>query len=311
MNSSKLSFNLKVNTNAPSIDNVGSIDGLYGDEESLMNLYSIQQQTSKTQTQNGYKSPSPSSPVTPSVAASGSGSPPQYNLVILDWDDTCFPTTTVVTDKIGLNSVEICEFGKCLYELFSILINLYGDNNIYIITNARREWVFDSLRQLSQRYQLLTNNDKNDYFAAIYNSLLILNINIISANDLYHNKYPRQPLLWKIKTFKQITINHFQKLNKINKYENCQYVILSIGDSEDEFTASLEAKFILKKQIEQNPYNKSKIFLHRIKLRDDPTIKQMMQQMIFLKLNAKIIKNNSNNFGDDKSGFDKSITLRL
>ena len=298
---SKLSFNLKVNTNAPLIGDKISSDKIYGDEESLMNLYLIQEQIRNTRHENdiGYKSPSPSSPVSPSLPNMIKENK-KYNLVILDWDDTCFPTTTVVTDKINLTINEIDKFGKCLYELFSILINIYGDNNIYIITNAKKEWVFDSLREISQKYQLLTNNDPNNYFAAIYNSLLTLNINIISANDLYHKKYPQQPLLWKIKAFKLITINHFKKLNKINKYENCQYVILSIGDSEDEFTASLEAKFILKKQIKQNPYNKSEILLHRIKLRDDPTIKQMMQQMMFLKLNAKIIENNKEN-----------ITLRL
>ena len=66
-----------------------------------------------------------------------------------------------------------------------------------------------------------------DYFAAIYNSLLTLNITVISAQDLYSTEYPQQPLIWKLSAFKQITIQHFMVINKINKYENCQYIILS------------------------------------------------------------------------------------
>mmetsp|Transcript_55758 Transcript_55758/g.50171 ORF Transcript_55758/g.50171 Transcript_55758/m.50171 type:complete len:330 (+) Transcript_55758:272-1261(+) len=325
-NKSKLSFDLKLNLNAPLIVNNSSSttnkpssyqvvsnnnNNLYH-QQSPISMSKIQQQQYQQPPSFNPKSPTPSSPVTPChppmIIDNDNDDKPVYNLVVLDWDDTLFPTTSIVLDKRQLSAIELLYFGKYLYELIDELIKSYGDSNIYIITNAAKEWVFRSLKESSQRYQRLTSHDQYaqsmNYFAAIYNSLLTLNITVISAQDRFSGKYPGQPLIWKLNAFKQITVQHFMSLNKINKYETCQYIILSIGDSEDEFTASLEAKYCLKRQIEQNPYNESEILLHRIKLMEDPSPQQMMQQMIMLKSNVKAIKSVI-------SGKDNAITLRL
>eukprot|EP00484_Ammonia_sp_Unknown_P027251 CAMPEP_0197022114 /NCGR_PEP_ID=MMETSP1384-20130603/3002_1 /TAXON_ID=29189 /ORGANISM="Ammonia sp." /LENGTH=336 /DNA_ID=CAMNT_0042450085 /DNA_START=69 /DNA_END=1079 /DNA_ORIENTATION=- len=215
----------------------------------------------------------------------------QHNLVFLDWDDTLFPTTFLITEKQETTIEQMRDFGKSVYDFLNVLIALYHDSNIYIVTNATKDWLFTSLYQTSQTYQALATQYQPeqralDYFAAIYNSLRTLNIGVVSAADLYCKRYPNQPLLWKIHAFKEIASSHFTR--KSPSSSSCAYTIVSIGDSDEEFTASLEAKCVLNRQVGRNP--NSNVLLHRIKLVSDPSVSELTKEIKYLSENARCIK---------------------
>ena len=68
------------------------------------------------------------------------------SLIILDWDNTLFPTTFVNTNKINLttNSSKtkllsvFAELDNLLYKLFQKILNLA---DLMIITNASLSWI--------------------------------------------------------------------------------------------------------------------------------------------------------------------------
>ena len=68
------------------------------------------------------------------------------SLIILDWDNTLFPTTFVNTNKINLttNSSKtkllsvFAELDNLLYKLFQKILNIA---DLMIITNASLSWI--------------------------------------------------------------------------------------------------------------------------------------------------------------------------
>lgn len=123
-------------------------------------------------------------------------------LLIFDWDDTLYPTNLLNDEK--LNTVDI---DNRLYKTLSYLNN-YG--TIVIITNATRSWIDLCIDDLPMINKFIKNK----------------NIDIISAQDLYKEKYPS--IYWKIEAF--ISIMNQEKYNKYNN-------IISIGDGVYEYKA--------------------------------------------------------------------------
>ena len=80
-----------------------------------------------------------------------------------------------------------------LYKLLSRFIQ-YG--KVIIVTNAMEKWVHITSEILPNTKQLIDNN-----------------IDIISAKDVYQEKFPDEMYIWKKLIFKQITMEYF-----INKY---------------------------------------------------------------------------------------------
>ena len=217
----------------------------------------------------------------------------KLSIVIFDWDDTLFPTTTIINNKQDINIQLLDKFGKTLYELFKEWMKIYGSRNIYIVTNSGKDWCLKSLKLLSKMYQIKQKDiskQKLDYFAAIYNSLISLNVRIISAQYLYSTKYPKKPTIWKIKAFKQIIIEHFKNIKCESCHDNI-YEIVSIGDSENEYIASYEAKHKLNKYIKRRKSTNNIIRLHRVKLKEKPQINDMIEQMKLLNKEANIMNN--------------------
>ena len=115
-------------------------------------------------------------------------------IVIFDWDDTLFPTTAIQQSPSGaMNVEELCKFGKSVYELLEKYIHHFGVDNMRIVTNGTKSWVFKSLKMASDLYRGYFDGATNgmeqkgrdqDYFAAIYNS-------IVSARDEYAERYPQ------------------------------------------------------------------------------------------------------------------------
>lgn len=139
-------------------------------------------------------------------------------VIILDWDDTLFPTSWVVNNNINLtDSLNRWKYLSIFNKLDNILCALikklqkYGQ--VIIITNALLNWIKDSVSVLPKT------------------SEVIKYIKILSARQLFQTQ-SNDIMEWKKRTFKQI-IN-----NKINNKKILN--IISIGDAEYEYRALID-----------------------------------------------------------------------
>jgi hypothetical protein len=163
-------------------------------------------------------------------------------LIILDWDDTLFPTTWFIHNNINLNETYMKKlYTSYFYELDNIIykllkkIILLGD--VTIITNALIEWINTSSSVLPKTKKIINNK-----------------IHIISARGNFQNKYPNI-MDWKKEAF---------KLAKSHKYIN----IISVGDAHYEYNALIGL------------YNKeSHILLKSIKFMNEPIQEVLIDQL--------------------------------
>jgi hypothetical protein len=143
-------------------------------------------------------------------------------IIILDWDDTLFPTYWISKNKINIAQsstrdkyiVYFQELDRVLSKLLNKL-STYG--KIIIVTNALPEWVKISSIVLPNTY------------------LFLKNTKIVSARAKYQ-KYGSSPMQWKEYAFKYEITNELKKNNFIN--------VISIGDAEYEYRALISLNFI-------------------------------------------------------------------
>ena len=141
-------------------------------------------------------------------------------LIILDWDDTLFPTSWVNKNNINImnkNDIQIYKkyFEKVdiyLYKFLNLITN-YGD--VIIITNALLNWIEISSKILPRTYSLLKKKN---------------NIKIVSARGEY-SSVTDDLMEWKKMAFQ----NELVKKTREKKINN----IISIGDAEYEYFALL------------------------------------------------------------------------
>ncbi len=140
-------------------------------------------------------------------------------LIILDWDDTLFPTSWV-----NKNNIEITNNNKFLYKkyfeqidinLYKLLKNLSKYGDVVIITNALLNWIDISAKILPHTNNYLSNSN---------------NIKIVSARGEY-SPMTDNIMDWKKLAFK----NELAKKTQEKKINN----IISIGDAEYEYYALL------------------------------------------------------------------------
>ena len=136
-------------------------------------------------------------------------------LIILDWDDTLFPTTWITTNQINLkNNIEVEKhknyFNQIDIDLYNLLKKLMRCGKVIIVTNALLNWIQISTAILPRTMSLL---DK---------------IVVISARGDYQSK-SNNPMDWKKMAFKR----EVELLSKNKKINN----IISIGDAEYEYNA--------------------------------------------------------------------------
>lgn len=184
----------------------------------------------------------------------------QKTLIILDWDDTLFPTSWLVKMNINLNDQIVKKYyqkyfeklDNLIHKLLSILMR-YG--RVIIVTNALLTWISVSSSVLP-RTQKLANY-----------------IKIVSARGEYQ-QYTPNILEWKTLAFKN-EFNKTHKYDKTSKYDNKIYNIISIGDAEYEYMALVnlygfnkEHKKILKSiKLVKNPslevlYDELNVLIH-------------------------------------------------
>lgn len=132
-------------------------------------------------------------------------------LIIIDWDDTLYPTSWVMNNRIDLTDHKTrVKYNKYFdnldKHLYTTLCKIRKLGEILIITNAMPDWIDLSLSVLPKTKEILSKCD------------------IISARQRYHNKSKMTE--WKKLTFNEEIINRLDK-KKINN-------ILSLGDAEYE-----------------------------------------------------------------------------
>ena len=181
----------------------------------------------------------------------------EHTLIILDWDDTLFPTTWVTSGNIdikniGKNPTLVSYFKNLdieLEELFKILINL---GHVMIITNAQLNWINISSTILPLTSKFLKTNNKS-----------LKPVEVISARA-FATPYSENPNDWKKITFEYIILNAY----KNKKYNN----VISIGDAEYEYNALVNLynqdskNYKLLKSIKFIKYPPKKILIDQIKV---------------------------------------------
>ena len=150
-------------------------------------------------------------------------------LIILDWDDTLFPTSWLSKNNINLLDIDeqnkyIVFFSRLDNLLYKLFLNMIKYGQIVIITNATQKWIHISSNIIPNTQKIIQNR-----------------VPIISAKDTYEKKYPMQTSMWKKLSFKNIISDYF----KSYKYQNRG----SLGDADHEFYAmtDLYDEFSLRK----------------------------------------------------------------
>lgn len=138
-------------------------------------------------------------------------------LIILDWDDTLFPTSWVNKNNINIININKLNYHR-FFEKIDIFLNKLFNNlvklgDIIIITNALLNWIDISSKILPLSYNLFKNNK---------------NIKFVSARGEYSS------LTNDINNWKKMAF--INELNKKTHQKNINNII-SIGDAEYEYFA--------------------------------------------------------------------------
>ena len=172
-------------------------------------------------------------------------------IFIFDWDDTLFFTTHLNPSKeelfLYVNSKEKKMMSTIEFYIKQILIKALSKGTVLIITNSSEGWVEACVK-------------------FYYPNLIpiLTNVNIISARQLYSDKYPGKPLIWKIKAFDDLR-------SKFN-FEKCHITnIVSIGDNNSEIIATQK----LGEKI-------NNCIVKTIKFREEPNLQELIKQLILI-----------------------------
>ena len=172
------------------------------------------------------------------------------NIFIFDWDDTLLCTSVLSPNgyfdedrEISTSTLE--RISKLEKYVKQILLKAVEKGDTYIISNSELGWIkYSCQRFFSQVYELLNK------------------IKVISARDLYEEKYPNEFKMWKIKAFNDI----------INNYSlNLPTNIIIFGDSSED----IEAGYNLKSKFRNG-------FLKFIKFMEYPLISDIKNQLVLL-----------------------------
>jgi hypothetical protein len=176
------------------------------------------------------------------------------SLVILDWDNTLFPSTWVTRNYINLNDREVRNkyldfFSELDTLIFTLLKNISEYSKVIIITNALPVWIKICSGVLPKTSYLLNN------------------IRVISARKNFQ-KVSTDATEWKKLAFK----DEVEKELDIKNIQN----IISVGDASYEYNALI------------NLYNKNRI-LKSMKFLEEPTQEVLKDQLEVLIDNIKEI----------------------
>uniref|UniRef100_A0A6C0EAT6 FCP1 homology domain-containing protein n=1 Tax=viral metagenome TaxID=1070528 RepID=A0A6C0EAT6_9ZZZZ len=139
----------------------------------------------------------------------------EKTLIILDWDDTLFPTSWIVKNQLDISNVHLMVkytkyFSKLDEALYRLLTRLQKCGTVIIVTNALPEWVRLSSKLLPQT------------------QTIVRTLKIVSARKIY------QDIVSNYNDWKKYAFN--DQLNEIDKRKKINNII-SVGDAEYEYNA--------------------------------------------------------------------------
>lgn len=184
----------------------------------------------------------------------------RYNtIVIIDWDDTLFPTSWVTKNNISVGDYKTRKKYKSLFSELDItahnfLLNIGNHSRTILVTNASLSWFYTSLNMLPNTEAYIKSN-----------------IPVISARELHSPKFPNQPNKWKIQVYNKL----IQPVITNGQLKN----IISIGDGPSEFYALINLAF----------NNKKSIYYKTVRFLGTPNTTQLMEQISMVNKNVKNI----------------------
>ena len=143
-------------------------------------------------------------------------------LIILDWDDTLFPTSWITTNEINIKTIKdnnnLMPYFNTIDNELSILLKILSRcGKVIIVTNAMLNWIILSSGILPMTNKLLNlNKEKSN------------KIEVISAREQYQEK-SSNPMSWKTYAFDELLHSAYAN-KKINN-------VISVGDAEYEYNA--------------------------------------------------------------------------
>jgi hypothetical protein len=176
-------------------------------------------------------------------------------LIILDWDDTLFPTTWITTNEINLkNNIETEKyrgyFNQIDQDLYNLLKKLTMCGTVIIVTNALLSWIKLSTTILPKTSSILES------------------IKVISARGDYQSK-SQNPMDWKKLAFESIIQTITKKINNI----------ISVGDAEYEYNALISLfdnnpkTYKLLKSVKFIKYPTKEVLIDQIRVLERASIK--------------------------------------
>jgi len=191
------------------------------------------------------------------------------NIIIIDWDDTLFPTSWVNKNNIKFDDRNTVDKYKLYFleldkTISSFLESLQKISDVYIVTNANINWIKSCLQMLQLTANVIIQN----------------NIRLVSARDNYSGKKD-SPTEWKIFTFQDIINDILNKIN-FNFKKNTILNIISLGDAMYEYIALIKLNTFLRKFIEDKLKDNNCNFnylLKNIKFMDKPEFNYIIDQI--------------------------------
>lgn len=201
------------------------------------------------------------------------------NIIIIDWDDTLFPTSWLNKNDIKLNDENVKVTYKIYFqELDKSIKNLLKSysqiSTIYIVTNASMKWILASLNTLPLTRKFIMKE----------------NIRIISSRDLY-SKENVKTAKWKLNTYENIVNNDLKNIFAI-KNKEIMLNIISMGDAVYEYIALINLHDILTDKI--NNKKNINFYLKNIRFKSQPNFDFIIEQIDLVKKNKIQIINEKN-----------------
>lgn len=175
----------------------------------------------------------------------------RYNsLLIIDFDDSIFPTTFITSNKINIRDIKQRELYKVMFSeldntIYMLLNEMIKYCKILIVTNASKSWANTALNMIPNTCSFVNTH-----------------INIVSVRDIYENKYPDKIYDWKQIWF----INHIQPDILNLKTKN----IISIGDGISEFKALVNLAM---------NNNQKGVYFKSVRMMTNPSLKLLIDQI--------------------------------
>eukprot|EP01083_Nonionella_stella_P074715 202804_1 len=196
-----------------------------------------------------------------------------FQVVVFDWDDTLFPKTQLQKGS-ALSIDQIRSLTQSVYQLLQKYIEVFGADNVNIITNGKEGWVLKSLEILNE-----ITRDNAPCIALIRDLISRKQLTVVSGQKLFAKKHPKQPYLWKRMAITQLLYKQFVSPNLVYCAASMPkpvYTLICVGDSKDEYEGSMKAANWIHCKY------KTKIMVHRVKLKPKPQLKYMMNEIKLL-----------------------------